>query len=336
MARRTTKRSTATEAKATQGLIDALKFVSVAQKDKGAPNETHCIMLGRFVAAFDGVLAAGHAISEDIAACPQTAGMIHALERCGSVYSVTQFDTGIAIKSEKFRAVIPCVDRGILNIPTLDNPCADITDALKEGFKTIVDLAADKADTVAQASILLRSQTMMATNGKILIEYWHGIDLPPNMIIPKAAAIAILKTNKPLAKLGYSGGSVTFYFADNSWLRTQCYAEGWPIEAYDKGLTANTHQEPIPEGLFIAIDAIAKFSEDGKVYLWEKGLVSSSPHPEIGATYETVGIRHNCAVLYDSLKFIQPLAKTIDFNGPNGNVYFIGERTRGVMVSYVL
>lgn len=333
MARRVT-RTIKPATKAAQGFIDALKFVSIAQKDKGTVGETHCILWGKFVAASDGVLTAGHPIEEDLLACPQTAGLLHALERCSSQYAITQLPNVLALKSEKFRATVPCVDMGLLTIPTLDAPSVDVGETIREGFKTLNDLVTEKAERVLECSILLRDKTMIAGDGKILVEFWHGLSMPDAwLIVPKVAIAAIAKCELPIKQIGFSDHSITFYFTNGAWLRTQMYAEGWP-DSVDRILNANSKQDTIPTMFFQALDVIEKFSEDGKVRLWADGnMVMSHDNSELGATYEINGLLYNSTFVYKSLKFIEPLAKTIDFKGPNGNLYFIGDKTRGTIAA---
>ena len=73
--------------------------------------------------------------------------------------------------------------------------CAVIDDRIKAAFEAVLPLATDGAQHAHLAAVLLQSGSAVATNGHVLAEYWHGIDLPP-MLIPKASAVAILKAGK--------------------------------------------------------------------------------------------------------------------------------------------
>src|SRR5690349_12164751 len=91
-------------------LLRALDFVAVAQKDKGAPYQTHVALTRNTAIAFDGVLAAGHIIEEDLTASPHTLTLVNALNKAEGVLSVTQLDSGrLSVKAGKFKALVPCL-----------------------------------------------------------------------------------------------------------------------------------------------------------------------------------------------------------------------------------
>lgn len=329
MAPRGKRAKAADKTSASSALINALKFVAVAQKDIGQPYQTHVRLADNFAVAFDGTVAAGHKIEEDIKACPHTLRLLDALAKCGESLSITQLDGDkLAIKSDKFKAYVSCVSDAIL-MPTLpDPPCAVIDDRLKAGFEAVSVLASDNSQHVVTASILLQANSMLATDRHLMLEYWHGIDLPPGLAIPKAGVNALLKVNKPLARFGFSERSVTFYFEDGSWVRSQLYSEPWPDVSRILNVTSNPW--PIPETLFKAVDAVAPFSENGAVY-FGPNVIRSHASDGIGASYEVNGIPAGPIFRAKHLKIIEPYVKTIDFIGRNGISYFFGESLRGAI-----
>jgi hypothetical protein len=321
----------ADKATASSALVNALKFVSVAQKEIGQPYQTHVALLNNTAVAFDGTVAAGCQIEEDLVACPHTLRLIDALAKCGDTLSITQLDGDrLSIKSDKFKAYVPCVPVDNLTVAYPDPPCAVIDDRIKKGFEVVGVLASDNSQHVVTASILLRAGSMVATDRNIMFEYWHGIDLPPGIVVPKAGAIAVTKINKPLAQLGFSSRSVTFYFEDGSWLRSQLYDDKWPD--IDRVLNVKNNPWPIPEGFFKAVEAVASFSQSGALY-FKPNLLRSHAEDGIGASYEVTGLPGGPIYRAKHLKLIEPYAKTIDFIGQNGIAYFYGDDIRGAITS---
>ena len=315
------------------GLVNALKFISVAQKDQGQLSETHCVLSNNYAIAFNGVIAAGHRIDEDLSACPQTNKLIAALERCGESLSITQLDgERLSIKSEKFKAVVPCAGTAQIQTTQPDYPCATINDKLKEGFSVVSQLVKDTGPSVVEASLLLQAGSMVSTNRHVMLEYWHGIDLPPNMAIPKASAIAVAKTTKPLVKLGFCERSVTFWFEDDSWIKTQQYAEPWPDVA--KVLNVASNPWPIPPTFFHGLDAVSPFCDEGKLYFLKNKLCSHDVE-NVGASYEVDGIPEGPVFNPKYLKLCEPYMQKVDFIGRNGVAYFFGENVRGAICGIV-
>lgn len=322
------------EAQPVNAMLDALKFVSYATKEIGAPFETHVILGNQWAIATNGVVSIGHQIIEEIQACPHTFRLIDALASCAEAYSITQLDAGrLAVRSGKFRAVVPCIEPALAQLPFPDPPVAAIDDRLRAALETVGVLAAEGAQHVLTASVLLRAGSALATNRHVIFEAWHGIDLPPGLVVPKAAIVALSKVAKPLARFGYSQTSATFYFDDGSWLKTQLYNEQWPASV-DRILNGQVNAWPVPVDFWKAVDAIEPFSDEGKIFFNGKEL-RTHPDEGTGASYEVSGIPTGVCFNEAYLKLIKPLAKQIDFcvkRDVDKNGYmlvFFGDNVRG-------
>lgn len=330
--KRPTKR-TAEPIKA-NGFIDALKFCSYATQKDGSPNQTHVLLKDNWAVAFNGVLAAGHPIQEDIYGAPHNETMIAALSKCGENISITQMDANrISIKSDKFKAIVPCIDPTLLEGATPDNFIAPIDDRFKEAIKAVGVLAEDDADNVVTASVLMQGGSLFATDRKVILEYWHGLDLPPNLALPKSVVAPLVKTNKRLAGFGFSNSSATFYFEDQSWIRTQFYAEKWPNVSHILDTKHNCW--PIPVGFWEGVAAVAPFSDDGNLYFFT-GMLRSHPNEAVGASYECSGLPNGPIYSAKQLLLLKPHAKTIDFIAPgiansSYKLMFFGDNIRGAI-----
>lgn len=313
-------------------LLQALDFVALAQRDAGAPHQTHVALTHNTAIATDGVLSAGIIIDESIEAVPHTATFVKALKKCEGVLQLTQLDSGrLSVKAGKFRALVPCVPGSTLPGIAPDPYAGVLNENIRKGFERLAPFVVENSQRVVMASVLLRANTMVATNGHVLLEYWHGIDLPPNLIIPKLFINAVLKTRKAIVGFGFSPTSFTIYFEDNSWLKTQLYKEKWPDT---DALMARPHTpQPLPENFFEAVTAVASFSTDNRIRI-RPGKVQSHATEAEGATHECEGLFASITLNAKHLSMLEGTVASMDLVGNSGASYFYGENLRGAVSQF--
>lgn len=317
-------------------LLSALQFCQLVLSDKGTPVETHLTLNNRTATAFNGILSAGHLIDEDLNTAPNNKLMIEALSKCGQNLSITQADNKLSIRSDKFKAIVPCLDPSSLPVSVPDNNMFSINDDLIKAIEAVGVLANEDAQTVHAASILIRSGSAVSTNGFIIFEYWHGMNLP-TLALPKAFVSPIVKATKKINGFGFSENSVTFWFEDNCWLKSQLYRDQWPD--VDHLLNRQSNMFPVPAGFWEALDAIAPFAQEGFVY-FDNELIKTHRDGEMGATYEVAGIPKGPVFNIKNLMMIKPFAQVIDFVAPGPTegttmLMFQGDRIRGVMLGRI-
>jgi hypothetical protein len=312
--------------------LEALKFIGLVTRNEGPVNETHLLLSNNWAVTFNGILSAGIKIEENIYACPQSKLIQEAISKCGQQFSITQLDGfKLSVKGEKFKAIVPCIDPTLLYISAPDEPIGEITDIIKIALDIVGVLASETGQQVYQASVLLNGQSVIATNGHIIFEYWHGLNLPSNISLPKSIISVLTKVNKKLIKFGFSQSSFTFYFEDDSWIKTQLFADKWPDVA--SILNCQSSPNAIPNGFWEGAEAVAPFG-DGLVY-FDTGMLYSHPSANAGASYEVPGIPRGPIFSYKQLALIKPLAERIDFLAPGKhgghNLVFFGRNMRGLI-----
>ena len=323
------RRAKTTAVNPAASLLAALKFVAVAQKKAGTVQQQFGMISGNWAAASNGVLTIATKVEEDLTACPHTYQLIDALSKVGEDLSITQLSpTSLAVVSGAFRALIPCAGFADVGITGPDERCAVIDDRIKAAFEAVLPLATDGAQHAHLAAVLLQSGSAVATNGHVLAEYWHGIDLPP-MLIPKASAVAILKAGKALTGFGYSGSSATFWFEDDSFIKTQLFAEQFPN--YQplfncKGL----NPWPVPDEFYKAVRSIESFSRSGVVY-FENGMLASNEQETEASTYKIEGLPEGMGFNAKYLLMVKSSFKNVHFDEDTNKAYFFGENVRGVL-----
>lgn len=323
---------------ATAKLTEAFEFVSPAFKEKGQPFEEFCRIVNHQVIAFNGVIAFGHPIDEDMAICPHLGKLLTAIKKAGSTLSLTELDSGrLSMKGDNLRVIIPCIDGSVIPAVMPDPPCGTMNDDILAGFAAVNPLIKEGDQNIRwiETAALMRANTIFATNGHVAFEYWHGIDLPPGLTIPKIAINALAKAKKKLTRFGFGPHSVTFYFEDGAWIRTQTFSEQYPdvdrlMNRAFNGRGPDDLREP-PPTLFEACAAVAPFAETSAVFLGP-GIVKSHAADGIGADYPVEGLTGYAVANSEYLKLIAPHAKKLDLHANDEQIIFFGDRIRGVLM----
>lgn len=321
----------------TASLIGALKFVSVAQKLSQIPFSDYCFIGNRRVVAFDGLLAAGAIVDNDLSACPHSQTLLTALQKCGAALAITQLASGkLSIKSGSFKAAVNCSQPDqMASPPEPDAPIAPLGDSFKEAVSALAWIVAEKGDRFIECSMLFRQNTAIATDGKVAQEYWHGWNMP-EIVLPYTAAIAVVKSGKTLKAFGYSGYTITFWFEDDSWIKSQLYLDKYPN--VDKVLENPCVPQPIPEGFEEALKSVADFTGQEGSVIFDSVGIRTSAEDNNGAEYEIGGFPNACFNI-EYLQSIASFAKSADFKvaasyiseGGSGALAFFGDKTRGAL-----
>lgn len=316
-------------------LIAALKFISPAQKKAGQTSVQFCSISNKWVAASDGILTIACPIDEDLSACPNTLLFIEALSKATDELSITQLSLNtLVVSSGAFRALVPCVGFEEVPITAPDEKCAVIDDKIKDAFSSVAGILTEGSPIATYAAVLLQANSAVATNGAAILEYWHGIDLPPGMMIPKASALAILKAPKNLIGFGFSQSSATFYYEDGSFIKTQLFGERYPN--YQNVITCeNVNPVPVQAEFFDALRAIEAFSPNGHVF-FENGAMLSAMRQEEASSYQVEGLTGEMGFAVKLLLSVEHAFKSVHFDVEDNKAFFFGDNVRGAVMGVEL
>ncbi len=312
-------------------LIAALKFISIAQKKVGTVGQQFCLISNNWLVASNEILTVGTKIEEDLRACPHTIQLLEALSNCEDGLQIAQLSpTALAVTSGAFKALVPCVGMDAVSIPWPDPVCGSLNNKIKEALEAVCCLAVEGAEQAFKAAVLLQAQSAISTNGYAMLEAWHGIDLPPGLLLPKCAAQAIAKCNKDLAGFGFSNSSATFYFSDESFIKTQLFAEQYPNYKLilDKTLPKAFN---LPTEFFKAVKAIEAFSENGILY-FNNGHILSKDFSHEASTYKIDGLPNGMAFNAKYLLMLQHAIKKAVFIAESKMIYFFNGEIRGCLM----
>lgn len=316
-------------------LVKALKFISVVQKKSGTVEQQFCAMVNHWLIANNGVVMAGTKIEEDLFACPHTYQLLEALNKSRQEMNITQLSQAqLSVKSEKFKAIVPCVSFETLNFPAPDNKQVQVDNRIKAAFgavATLATLATDGAEKAYLAAVCLQSGSAVATNGAAVLEYWHGFQFDGcRFMVPKVAAVAVAECEKDLVGIGYTQSSITFHFADESFIKTQLFNESFP--EYAHFFNVQTNPWPLPEEFFKGVKSVKNFSKNGIVY-FDNGCVSSREIESEASTYQVQNLPEGMAFHAKLLLQVQHAMVNVDFDKSRNNVIFFGNNVRGILAA---
>lgn len=326
------------QASQAEALEAALTFVSPVENNLNDFSE-FVNLVGGSAVMYNGQFAAGHPIEEALSVAAHLSKLRAALKRCGKSLAITETEAGqLAIKGDKLRAIVPCVEPESLAQMQPDQPLmTGDFEVLKESFKICGVLAKEAGTRVVEASLLLEANTCTGTDGAVMLQHWHGIaGLPPAIVLPKLFTQSVAACPKKITGLGgyWDGekmGSFTVWFEDGAWMKTQCYNDRWPdISGL---LDVPSQPVPVPAGLFEAVEAVKEFIEgEAKAVFLKNGMVMSHGSTEVGAQYIVPDLVVEKKFNHEFLKRISPYAETMDFSTYDDRSHFFGGSCRGVIM----
>jgi hypothetical protein len=277
----------------------------------------------------------GNPVEIDLDMCIQGAKFKAGLQQCKSNFQFTQVDAAsISLRSDKFNAVVPIADADTIAETKPDEPVAAIDDRIKKAFDVCNNIANEKLDRPFCQCLQLNANTVVATNGFAALEYWHGINLPDALSIPKRASVAVVKAKKSLAAFGFSNTSATFYFEDGSFIKTKLHIAEFPNKALH-GLYAMFDEASfvsLPADFFNSMDAIESFIVDDNVFLHNEYMASNRTL-ELGANYKVEGLRGNYQFSFKLWQIMRPHILTACFHpDPKKPTAFRGQNLRGLIM----
>lgn len=313
-------------------LLDAVRFVALAQRARGDEMSTHCMIRYGTIIAQSPMLAAGARIEEDELSCfPQTSLLRAALESCSTEHQIVQREDGLFVRSGEFSAYVPVVQALNAAVPVPDAAIAPLHDAFRHSLTVTSVLAKDNARTLLQSCIQLNNGSTIATDGGVILEHWHGISMPPGLLVPKRFAEALGKVKKKLVSFGFSKTSFTVHFEDGAWLRTDLYTDKIP-DMMSK-LVNPSHQAEIRTGFFVNAVTVGQWSEDGSIYVYEDCIRSHHPDNVRLTAYQfpMSGLTQNVSYSLAALSVISKHAQRFDDKVAPGATMFFGDNVRGAI-----
>lgn len=320
---------------ADNGILTALRFVmgAVARKDY-EPNLCHLLIKDGTVTATDGTLTAVAPIDLDITAKPHAKDMLKAILACdeGDVMGISYLPATdrLSIKAGSFRSFVKCLpDTDTMFAAPADGDSAPVAKELIEAISVVRPFMGVDASRTWALGVRIAPNVVYATNNVVLIQAWHGLQVPHDVIVPSIAVDELLRQKMEPTLVQIGEKSLTVWYGEKYRITTQLVLGQWP-EQTDRIFDTGGDVQAIPEGFFASVEKILPFCEQ-KVYFTENALVTHLAEGE-GTIVETdMPADHGCFYAKQLLE-LSGVASAADFTQHPRPCPFRGNKLRGVIL----
>lgn len=334
-----TQRKAEAEAKQTNTLLDAVRFCAGGFTANGEAYAQHALFYSNWVTTYNGVVMYGAQVDTPLMAAPHYGLLLKALQAADSAgLQITQLDQErLAIKGKGFRTVVPCVaDLSQISRTPPDASIGPLDSRMRKAFEAMKALTSKNGEYVFQAAILMGNGFCAATDGQLGAMYWHGLGFP-ELVVPANFIEAVLKTPKALLSFGYTPDqSLTFYFDDGSFIRTQLYSE--PYRDIAKVMpTEWDNMLQLPDTFFDALEKVKPFVDalEHSYVFFESDRMQTHESAEVGTVVDCAGLfAAESGLDVDRLLKLKGRITHIDYR-PRERTKFYGENFRGVLCNFV-
>lgn len=314
-------------------MLKELKFVqgAVAKKDI-ITALTHFDITNGVIRAYNGIIALSSPIAFNIDCKPKAIPLVKAISKCEETVSMSMTPGGkLRIVSGPFRALIECSDEPSSLATPEGEPVAINGPALLQAFKSLTPFIGNDASRPWSNGVLLKGSSAFATNNVTLCEYWVGTQFRRSANIPSACIAEICRINEPPVYALMSENSMTFYYDEHRWIKSQLYAvDDWPD--LDRVLNVPHNAVPINEEIFTASEVIKDFTDKlGRLYFTE-GVVRTHEDESLGASYALPGSTMQGIYQREMLMLLKDRAKKVDFSTYPRPCLFFGDVIRGAII----
>jgi hypothetical protein len=231
------------------GLLPVLAFIHV---DPTADGNRAQVGNGRYTVD----------VPTDLPLCTVDAGrLVAAWAACKSDdVSATCTDANLMIKAGRIKARIPLSDPKAYPVVVPDERTAHTAPGVAAILAKLQPFVATDASRPWATSVCLTNGFAYATNNVVLVRAPFPVDLPA-VNLPLSVFDAIIARGEP-EDLGFTDNSLTLYFDNGVWIKTNLISGSWPTATVDGLIAAlpDAWETPHPE-LGMVLATAAKVSE---------------------------------------------------------------------------
>lgn len=201
-------------------------------------------------------------VPTDLPVCSvDAARLLAAYQACKGVPVCKCTDLNLMVKAGRVTARIPLFDAtGHLRFAP-DPESAHTAPGVAALLARLQPFVATDASRRWATSCCLKDGHAYATNNVILVRVPFPATLPGAVNMPGYVFDAIIDKGEPVG-MGSNENGLTFYFEDESWIRTRLIVDAWPtgvVDGYLDGLSEEAWETPHPE-LGMMLGTAAKIS----------------------------------------------------------------------------
>lgn len=246
----------------------------------------HIMFTNGYAYRFDGILACGYPCQDEIDICPEFEPFAKGLRRVGSDFKLLVSGDHLRIVGSKLQVhVYAMASDEYMALPPNPPFYAVDNKTFREALAKIVNIASDTSEHVLTSSIRFGKGFATATNRFLIAQVVTGTYTDIDLVIPKRTIATLLKTSMPIISIGYDENSVTFWFDNGAFMRSQLYKESWPDTA-DSLLVENVDEHTnIPREFFEAVEAVSDLADTSVLHFTKNG-VQDVPNETIATSYK--------------------------------------------------
>jgi len=319
-------------------MLDALRFVAAAVAKKDFVQDlTHFKIKNGRITGFNGDLALSSSIDVDLDIQPNASKLLSAIKACKETISLHMTPANkLVVKSGKFKSFVDCLaDESAMFVEPTGKE-VDLGEGFIPGIKALAPVMGIDASRPWAMGIKLKGQSMFATNNVMLTEYWHGTEIPFDVVLPDIAVNELIRVGQTPTKVWMTDHNITFWFGEDRWLWSKLLEGGaWPTDKMGQILAkSDGAQLPFPEGFFEAVETLKPFlGESGSLYVTAEALATSKNDGEGTSIEVSLPVVEGMQAYHQKqLSLLSQVAKTIDWTAYPAPCMFTGERLRGAIV----
>ena len=313
-------------------MFQSLKFCvgSVAKKDF-VPELKHFAIHNGRVRGFNGTLAISSPIPFDIDCYPNAEQVIRAVANCTDTIQLSMTKAGrLSIKSGVFKAFVDCVDGTNVHVDPEGEVVELDGEVLLAGLKAVAPFVGSDASRPWANGVLIKGQSLFATNNVMLVQYWLSSAFPVVLNLPRSAVREMLRINEAPTCAQITDKSATLHYSGERWLRTQLYSTEWPN--LDPIINKPSIQAPLDPKLFEGLEALKSFVDKlGTIHFRSNEICTHESDAE-GATFKIESLKCTGKYNIDMLNLLRENVDTIDWSCYPKPCVFMGGRLRGVLI----
>lgn len=311
-------------------MIEDLKFVqgAIAKKDF-APELTHFRITEGKVIGFNGRLCLCSPIELDLDVTPKALTFVKAIETCKDTVVMKLTEAGrLSIKSGKFKAFIECLEKEAFPSVEPEGEYMELQGGFVKELAQLAPFIAEDASRPWATGILIKDQSMFATNNVLLVQKWLGTPFPCTVNLPVTAIKEILRIKQEPIGIQMSSNTLTLHYENGRWLRTNLLDTEWP----DLGSILDKPSDPkeFPEEFFEILESLKPFGDELERVYFNLDSLSTTPDGGEGASYDIEGLPVGGVYQIKQLLKLQGMATTIDFD--TSPALFFGDAVRGAVL----
>lgn len=139
--------------------------------------------------------------------------------------------------------------------------------------------------------------------------------------------------SRNIVRFGFTNTSLTVWFDDGSWIKSQLYPRATELPDLMKFLDIPATPVPIEDGFFEMLKRLEPFSEDGQVLFTNDGARVVKQSMSTVATEAKRYVPAGLSFSIKSLLTVQPFAKKVHFNAAPGISLFYGDTVRAAVAT---